>query len=201
MSLNTTEAILKPLLIVEDDEVFRTRLSKAMHRRGYAVEAASSVVDALMAIDDHAPDYAIVDLRLRDGSGLDVVLALRERNPATRAIVLTGYGNHESAVSAVRSGAIDVIAKPTTAEDIDVALNTPTGSKTPPPEHAVDPNQVRMVHIYEVYEHCDGNISETARQLGMHRRTLQRILRKAGLVATPLVSGILGTHERRAPAD
>lgn len=171
----------KSLLIVEDDDLLRERLAQAMARRGFAVHAVASVDESLAAIETTAPDFAIVDLRLGDGSGLTVIEALRSRRPDLRAVVLTGYGNIPTAVAAARIGAVDYIAKPASAEEIVDVLLTPEGESTPPPENPVDPEEARRAHIEQVYHNTDENVSHTARLLNMHRRTLQRILKRNGI--------------------
>ena len=168
----------RTLLIVEDDQVFLTRLARAMERRGFAVRTAESVADGVVAAREDAPNFAIVDLRLGDGSGLDVVTTLREVKPDIRIIVLTGYGNIATAVAAVKAGAVDYLSKPADADAIEAALLQKTDGPPPTPERPMSADRVRWEHIQRVFEQCDRNVSETARQLRMHRRTLQRILAK-----------------------
>jgi len=168
----------RSLLIVEDDKSFLQRLARAMETRGFAVATAESVADGMLQVEKAAPAYAVVDMRLGDGNGLDVVSALKKRRPDARAIVLTGYGNIASAVNAVKLGAVDYLAKPADADDVINALLA-TGEHHPePPENPMSADRVRWEHIQRVYELCDRNVSETARRLNMHRRTLQRILAK-----------------------
>ena len=166
------------LLIVDDDAPFRTRLGKAMEKRGFAVTLAESVAEGLSATKAQPPAYAIVDLRLEDGNGLDVVEAIRETRPESRVVVLTGYGAIATAVAAVKIGAVDYLAKPADADDIETALRVETDGKPAPPENPMSADRVRWEHIQRVFELCDRNVSETARRLSMHRRTLQRILAK-----------------------
>ena len=166
------------LLIVEDDKPLQTRLARAMESRGFSVETADSVEDALILLKKGAPEFAVVDMRLGDGNGLDVVSAIREESPEARVIVLTGYGNIATAVTAVKLGAIDYLAKPADADEIFAALTRLPGDKVPVPENPMSADRVRWEHIQRVYEACDRNVSETARRLNMHRRTLQRILAK-----------------------
>jgi two-component system response regulator RegA len=168
----------KRLLIVDDDEVFRQRLARAMERRGFVVSLAESVAAGVAAARGAPPDCAVVDLRLGDGSGLDVVNALREESPEARVVVLTGYGNIATAVAAMKAGAIDYLPKPADADAIEAALLTQDKPLPPPPEHPMSADRVRWEHIQRVFEQCDRNVSETARRLNMHRRTLQRILAK-----------------------
>ncbi len=166
------------LLLVDDDEPFLRRLAKAMEKRGFAVEAADSVAAGRAMAMARPPAYAVVDLRLSDGNGLDVVEALRERRPDSKIVVLTGYGAIATAVAAVKIGATDYLSKPADANDITAALLAASDRLPPPPENPMSADRVRWEHIQRVYELCDRNVSETARRLNMHRRTLQRILAK-----------------------
>jgi two-component system response regulator RegA len=168
----------RSLLIVEDDKSFLQRLAKAMESRGFAVRSAESVADGLTQVEKSAPAFAVVDMRLGDGNGLDVVSALKQRRPEARAIILTGYGNIATAVTAVKFGAVDYLAKPVDADDVVSALLALDGKKAEPPEHPMSADRVRWEHIQRIYELCGRNVSETARRLNMHRRTLQRILAK-----------------------
>ena len=172
------EPSLRSLLIVDDDAPLRQRLAQAMARRGYDVTTAGSVAAGNQAARAVAPAYAVVDLRLEDGSGLDVVAALRQSRPETRIVMLTGYGNIATAVAAVKAGAVDYLAKPADADQVEAALLAQGSDLPPPPEKPMSADRVRWEHIQRVYEQCDRNVSETARQLNMHRRTLQRILSK-----------------------
>jgi two-component system response regulator RegA len=173
-----TDSELGTLLIVDDDRPFQQRLARAMEKRGFVTETADSVREALDRLRIAAPDYAVVDMRLEDGSGLDVVEALRTRRPDARIVILTGYGNIATAVTAVKLGAVDYLAKPADADDVLAALLSSGGDKAPPPENPMSADRVRWEHIQRVYELCGRNVSETARRLNMHRRTLQRILAK-----------------------
>ncbi len=166
------------LLIVDDDKPFANRLSRAMETRGFDVRVAETVQDGLGMIQRQPPAYAVVDMRLEDGNGLDVIALLKSIKPEARVIVLTGYGNIATAVTAVKLGAVDYLAKPADADDIYSALIAPPGQKAEPPENPMSADRVRWEHIQRVYELCDRNVSETARRLNMHRRTLQRILAK-----------------------
>ncbi|MFN6951147.1 MAG: ActR/PrrA/RegA family redox response regulator transcription factor [Albidovulum sp.] len=168
----------RTLLLVDDDGPFVNRLAKAMERRGFKPETADSVAGGRAAAQARPPAYAVVDLRLGDGNGLDVVEVLRERRPDCRVVVLTGYGAIATAVAAVKIGAVDYLAKPADADDITRALLAKGDVLPPPPENPMSADRVRWEHIQRVYEQCDRNISETARRLSMHRRTLQRILAK-----------------------
>lgn len=166
------------LLIVDDDDVFRQRLARAMERRGFQVAMAATVAAGVAAAREGAPDFAVVDLRLGDGSGLAVVQVVREVSPRARIVVLTGYGNIATAVAAMKAGAVDYLPKPADADAIEAALLIQDRPLPPPPDHPMSADRVRWEHIQRVFEQCDRNVSETARRLNMHRRTLQRILAK-----------------------
>jgi two-component system response regulator RegA len=168
----------RSLIIVDDDRSFLQRLVRAMELRGFEVRFGHSVAEGVDLIREKAPAFAVVDMRLEDGSGLDVIAELAKARPDSRAIVLTGYGNIATAVSAVKLGAVDYLAKPADADDVTDALLAPTDAKAPPPENPMSADRVRWEHIQRVYELCNRNVSETARRLNMHRRTLQRILAK-----------------------
>ena len=168
----------KTLLLVDDDEPFLKRLAKALVKRGFDVETAGSVAAGKAISTARPAAYAVVDLRLEDGNGLDVVEVLRDRRPDARIVVLTGYGAIATAVAAVKIGATDYLSKPADAADIMNALLANTDGLPPPPENPMSADRVRWEHIQRVYELCDRNVSETARRLNMHRRTLQRILAK-----------------------
>jgi len=167
----------RTLLIVEDDKSFLQRLARAMESRGFAVTTAESVADGLLQLETASPAYAVVDMRLADGNGLDVISALKRRRPDARAIILTGYGNIATAVNAVKLGAVDYLSKPVDADDVVAALLAGNG-EAEPPENPMAADRVRWEHIQRIYELCGRNVSETARRLNMHRRTLQRILAK-----------------------
>jgi len=166
------------LLILDDDEPFLRRLAKAMEKRGFAVETAGSIAAGSAIATARTPAYAVIDLRLADGNGLDVVEILRSKRPDCRIVVLTGYGAIATAVAAVKIGATDYLSKPADANDVINALLTRDDELPPPPENPMSADRVRWEHIQRVYELCDRNVSETARRLNMHRRTLQRILAK-----------------------
>jgi len=166
------------LLLVDDDDPFLKRLAKAMEKRGFDVETAGSVAAGRAIATARSPAYAVVDLRLEDGNGLDVVEVLREKRPDCKVVVLTGYGAIATAVAAVKIGATDYLSKPADAIDITNALLARGDDLPPPPENPMSADRVRWEHIQRVYELCDRNVSETARRLNMHRRTLQRILAK-----------------------
>lgn len=166
------------LLIVDDDGPFLRRLARAMETRGFKVDIAESVAEGVAKARNLPPKYAVVDLRLGDGNGLDVIEAIRQKREDTHIIVLTGYGNIATAVTAVKLGAIDYLAKPADADDVYAALTRQPGERAEVPENPMSADRVRWEHIQRVYEMCDRNVSETARRLNMHRRTLQRILAK-----------------------
>ncbi len=166
------------LLIVDDDEPFRNRLGRAMEKRGFQPILAAGVADAAKVLKDTAPAFAVVDLRLEDGDGLKVVNEIHDKREDCRVVMLTGYGNIATAVAAVKAGAIDYLSKPADADDVEKALLARPGERPAPPENPMSADRVRWEHIQRVYELCDHNVSETARRLGMHRRTLQRILAK-----------------------
>ncbi|MDG3577687.1 ActR/PrrA/RegA family redox response regulator transcription factor [Rhizobium sp. YJ-22] len=166
------------LLIVDDDAPFLRRLARAMETRGFQVETAESVAEGIARSKARPPKYAVVDLRLTDGNGLDVIEQIRQRREDTRIIVLTGYGNIATAVTAVKLGALDYLAKPADADEIFSALTQRPGERAELPENPMSADRVRWEHIQRVYEMCERNVSETARRLNMHRRTLQRILAK-----------------------
>jgi two-component system response regulator RegA len=168
----------RSLLIVEDDKSFLQRLARAMESRGFVVTTAESVADGLLQVEKAAPAFAVVDMRLGDGNGLDVISAMKRRRPEARAIILTGYGNIATAVNAVKLGAVDYLAKPVDADDVVAALLAFDNKKIEPPENPMSADRVRWEHIQRIYELCGRNVSETARRLNMHRRTLQRILAK-----------------------
>jgi two-component system response regulator RegA len=173
-----TNAAEKTLLIVEDDKPFLQRLASAMQTRGFAVTTAESVAEGLQQVEHSAPAFAVVDMRLGDGNGLDVISALKRSRPEARAIILTGYGNIATAVNAVKLGAVDYLAKPVDADDVVSALLSREDRKIEPPSNPMSADRVRWEHIQRIYELCGRNVSETARRLNMHRRTLQRILAK-----------------------
>jgi two-component system response regulator RegA len=168
----------RSLLLVDDDEAFVKRLSRAMEKRGFLPETAQSVAEGRAKAQTNPPAYAVVDLRLEDGNGLDVIETLRQRRPDCRIVVLTGYGAIATAVAAVKIGAIDYLSKPADADDVTNALLAKGEALPQPPENPMSADRVRWEHIQRVYEMCDRNVSETARRLSMHRRTLQRILAK-----------------------
>jgi len=173
-----TERAGRSLLIVDDDAPLRNRLARAMEQRGFTVVSAASVAEGLEALGTVPPAYAVVDLRLEDGNGLEVVEALRAVRDDVRIVMLTGYGNIATAVVAIKAGAVDFLAKPVDADQLTAALIETERPLPPPPEDPMSADRVRWEHIQRVFEQCNRNVSETARRLKMHRRTLQRILNK-----------------------
>ena len=168
----------KSLLIVDDDNPFRERLSRAMEKKGFVVTQAESVKKGIDSLKITKPAFAVVDLRLNDGNGLEVVKEIQNLNNNSKIIMLTGYGNIPTAVAAIKHGAIDYLAKPADADDVEKALLADPTSKAQPPENPMTADRVKWEHIHRVFELCNRNVSETARRLKMHRRTLQRILSK-----------------------
>lgn len=168
----------RSLLVLDDDAPLRTRLGRALEQRGFQVTMVGSVGEAITAVKSAAPAYAVLDMRLEDGSGLKVVEAIRAARPDSKVVMLTGYGNIATAVAAVKSGAIDYLSKPADADDVARALLVGEGDMPTPPAKPMSADRVRWEHIQRVYEQCGHNVSETARRLDMHRRTLQRILSK-----------------------
>ena len=168
----------KSLLIVDDDNPFRERLARAMEKKGFIVTQAEGVKKGIDSVKLKKPAFAVVDLRLNDGNGLEVVKEIQNSNVESRIIMLTGYGNISTAVAAIKEGAIDYLAKPADADDVEKALLADPKAKANPPENPMSADRVRWEHIHRVFELCNRNVSETARRLKMHRRTLQRILSK-----------------------
>jgi len=168
----------KSLLIVDDDNPFRERLARAMEKRGFSVFQAEGVQKGIESVRANKPGFAVVDLRLGDGNGLEVVKEIQTTNSSSRIIMLTGYGNIPTAVAAIKEGAIDYLAKPADADDVEKALLADPSKKARPPENPMSADRVKWEHIHRVFELCNRNVSETARRLKMHRRTLQRILSK-----------------------
>ena len=168
----------KSLLIVDDDNPFRERLARAMEKKGFEVSQAEGVKKGIEAVKIKKPTFAVVDLRLNDGNGLEIVKVIQNSNSNSRIIMLTGYGNISTAVAAIKQGAIDYLAKPADADDVEKALLADPNRKAEPPENPMSADRVKWEHIHRVFELCNRNVSETARRLKMHRRTLQRILSK-----------------------
>ena len=176
--LKLSDFVDKSLLILDDDDPLRARLGRAMEKKGFVIKEAKSIKEGLEIVKKTPPNFAVVDLRLQDGNGLDVVKELHKNKKECRIVMLTGYGNLPTAVAAVKAGAIDYIAKPVDADDVEAALLALPESKAVPPENPMSADRVKWEHIHRVFELCNRNVSETARRLKMHRRTLQRILSK-----------------------
>ena len=168
----------KSVLVMDDDGPLRTRLARALESRGFEVKTAAGVNEALDVTRERAPAFAVLDMRLEDGNGLTVVEDLHQRRPDARVVMLTGYGNIATAVAAVKAGAVDYLSKPADADDVTKALLARGDDLPPPPDNPMSADRVRWEHIQRVFELCNHNVSETARRLNMHRRTLQRILAK-----------------------
>ena len=177
-TINVKDYKDKSLLIVDDNNPFRERLARAMEKKGFVVTQAESVKKGIDSLQITKPAFAVIDLRLNDGNGLEVVKKIQSLNNNSRIIMLTGYGNIPTAVAAIKHGAIDYLAKPADADDVEKALLADPKSKAQPPENPMTADRVKWEHIHRVFELCNRNVSETARRLKMHRRTLQRILSK-----------------------
>ena len=177
-TINVKDYKDKSLLIVDDDNPFRERLSRAMGKKGFVVTQAESVKKGIDSLKITKPAFAVIDLRLNDGNGLEVVKEIQNLNNNSRIVMLTGYGNIPTAVAAIKHGAIDYLSKPADADDVEKALLADPKSKAQPPENPMTADRVKWEHIHRVFELCNRNVSETARRLKMHRRTLQRILSK-----------------------
>jgi len=175
---NISEFKDKSLLIVDDDNPFRERLARAMEKKGFHVSQAEGVKKGIERVKVKSPAFAVIDLRLNDGNGLEVVKEIQNSNSASIVVMLTGYGNIPTAVAAIKQGAIDYLAKPADADDVERALLADPNSNAAPPENPMSADRVKWEHIHRVFELCNRNVSETARRLKMHRRTLQRILSK-----------------------
>ena len=168
----------KSLLIVDDDNPFKDRLARSMEKKGFKVTQAESVKFAIQKVKENKPAFAVIDLRLGDGNGLEVVNEIQKLKKESRIIMLTGYGNIPTAVAAIKAGAIDYLAKPANAEDVETALLADPSKKAYPPKDPMSADRIKWEHIHRIFELCNRNVSETARRLKMHRRTLQRILSK-----------------------
>jgi two-component system response regulator RegA len=182
-SPGAAEAVASPgagrsLLLVDDDAPLRRSLARALERRGFHVLAAEGLAEARDHAHAHKPEFAVLDMRLAEGTGLDLVRTLRQLRPEVRIVIVTGYGNIATAVAAIKAGAADYLAKPVDADDVVNALLRSGQGLPPPRDNPMSADRVRWEHIQRVFEQCNRNVSETARRLNMHRRTLQRILNK-----------------------
>ena len=169
------------ILLVDDDEVFRRRMARAFEERGYDVRGAGNYDDAVAAAQQDSPEYAVVDLRMPGRSGLELVRALDDIDPATKTVVLTGYGSIANAIDAIRLGATYYLLKPADVDDIVAAFARGEAPPLSPPDsdyQAPSLARAEWEHINRVLSDCGGNISEAARRLGIHRRSLQRKLQK-----------------------
>lgn len=167
------------MLVVDDDAVFGDVLSRALTRRGFAVEAVRGVQAALAAIAGNAPDFAVVDLKMPDGSGLTLVEELKRHNPQVRIVVLTGFASVATAVEAIKLGAVHYLPKPADADEIVAAFGRGQGDTTVEVNaRPLSVERLEWEYIQKVLAENDGNVSATARALNMHRRTLQRKLGK-----------------------
>tara|TARA_A100001015_G_scaffold272479_1_gene327083 strand:- start:1055 stop:1582 length:528 start_codon:yes stop_codon:yes gene_type:complete len=170
--------MIRKLLIVDDDLPFRERLSRSLEKKGFNVQSSPSFNESIKMVNESSFDFAVVDMRLEDGSGLELVKQIQKISPQTKSLLLTGYGNIATAVAAIKSGAIDYLPKPAEIDQIYDALTNSKEILPPPPENPMTADRIRWEHIQRVFIQCKRNVSETARRLRMHRRTLQRILNK-----------------------
>jgi two-component system response regulator RegA len=167
------------LLLLEDDERLRMRLARAFKERGVDVRTAATIGEAQHLISEEAPEMAVLDLRVPDGQPLDLITLLKTADPETRIVVVTGYGSIATAIEAMRRGATNYLTKPADADEILAAFLPPGADRAvPPPSHPMSLDRLEWEHINRVLQDCHGNISETARVLGLHRRSLQRKLAK-----------------------
>jgi two-component system, response regulator RegA len=168
------------ILVVDDDEVFRNRMARALRDRGHEVRTAGSADEALALAQDESPECAVVDLKMAGRGGLHLLAELKALDPSTAVVVLTGYGSIATALEAVRRGALDYVAKPVDADELLAAFGRAGGAPGPLPETAGTPTLARAEweHIQRVLTDCEGNVSEAARRLGLHRKSLQRKLHK-----------------------
>tara|TARA_B100001123_G_C15222523_1_gene991849 strand:- start:877 stop:1416 length:540 start_codon:yes stop_codon:yes gene_type:complete len=172
----------KNLIIIDDDTPFRERLSRSMQKKGFIVESYGGAKEAKERLKEKKFTHAIVDMRLSENSGLEtgleIIKSIKKESPETRSLLLTGYGNIATTVAAIKLGAIDYLPKPAEIDQIYQALVNSKEILPPPPENPMSADRVRWEHIQRVFIQCNRNVSETARRLRMHRRTLQRILNK-----------------------
>ena len=176
--MNNTPSEQASLLLVDDDTTFCQVLARALEKRGFAVTVAHSVEQALPLALADPPEYAVVDLKMGGASGLTLIQALHELDPATRIVVLTGYASIATAVEAIKLGATQYLSKPANADGIVAAFGHLASTCTPPSTRPSSVERLEWEHIQRVLQEHQGNISATARALNMHRRTLQRKLMK-----------------------
>ncbi len=169
------------LLLVDDDVTFLRVLTRSMSKIGYSVWPAHTLEEARKAVEAVKPDFAVVDLHLDDENGLDVLDYLKTHSPRTVPVILSGYVDVASAVSAVKRGAVDCLAKPVDADELDTCLKSARARRQKVPERVMDPSEAKVQHILAHWEKNDRNTTKTAETLGMHRRSLQRILLRAGM--------------------
>ena len=172
------ERAARSVLVVDDDDVFRTRLGKAFQDRGFEVRTAHSAAEAVRLAQLDSPEFAVVDLRMPGASGLDVVRELHTIDPASVIVMLTGYGSIATAVEAVRAGALHYLSKPVDIDQILAAFEGKTATTQAGTAEVPSLARVEWEHIQRVLSDCEGNISQAARLLGLHRRSLQRKLAK-----------------------
>jgi two-component system response regulator RegA len=168
----------RKVLLVDDDLPLRRNLGRALEREGFVVAGAGGLKEAYDVAAEFQPALAVVDLNLKDGHGMELIRGLQEMHPGVRVVVLTGYDSIASSVVALRAGAVGYLAKPVQAQELIAALTGTGPEVTDPGDVPMSADRVRWEHIQRVFEQCGRNVSETARRLNMHRRTLQRILSK-----------------------
>lgn len=171
-------AASRKVLLVDDDAPLRKNLVRAFERDGFEVATAGSLREAYDVVADFCPDFAVLDLNLQDGYGMELVTTLQELRSGVRILILTGYDSIASSLVALKAGAIGYLAKPVQAEEVVATLLGQGDESAEPAERPMSADRVRWEHIHRVFEQCNRNVSETARRLSMHRRTLQRILSK-----------------------
>ena len=174
-------ALAPTMLVVDDDARLREQLARALRGRGFEVGEAADFDTALAVARTLEPEYAVVDLRMPGPSGLELIRALRELDPETRIVVLTGYGSIATTIDAMRLGAVFYLQKPADADDVLAAFSRADAPPLATLESAAEPpslERVKWEHISRVLSDCAGNVSEAARKLGLHRRSLQRMLSK-----------------------
>jgi two-component system response regulator RegA len=178
MSTGRMGAESRKVLLVDDDAPLRKNLVRAFEKEGFDVATAGSLKEAYDVAAEFCPDFAVLDLNLQDGYGMELVTTLQEVRPGVRIVILTGYDSIASSLVALKAGAVGYLAKPVGAEQVVATLVGEGEDSTEPAERPMSADRVRWEHIQRVFEQCNRNVSETARRLNMHRRTLQRILSK-----------------------